>query len=202
MTIADYQPFIDRMINRYEGGYGWDRNDPGGPTKYGITCYDLAEHRHQIMDSMANWAPLVKAMTLQEAEDIYQVKYATACAFNALNAGKDCVVLDFGVNSGISRSIKFSQEVAGVAVDGILGPITLKAINDFEPKLFINGLCDKRLAFLEGLGTWPDFGQGWSSRVSDLRFYSMNLAFPPRMSEPEGYVEKLERIPFAYAKGY
>ena len=68
MTIADYQPFVERMIQRYEGGYGWDAADPGGPTKYGITCYDLAEHRHQTVTSMAAWAPLVKAMTLDEAD--------------------------------------------------------------------------------------------------------------------------------------
>ncbi len=34
MTVQDYKPFVERMISRYEGGYGWDRNDPGGPTKF------------------------------------------------------------------------------------------------------------------------------------------------------------------------
>ena len=53
MSQLTYLPFTARMINRYEGGYGWNRADPGGPTKYGITCYDLAEHRGLKMDSMA-----------------------------------------------------------------------------------------------------------------------------------------------------
>ena len=59
-VTKDYRPFVERMINRYEGGYGWNRSDPGGPTKDGITCYDLAEHRHQVMDSMVRWAPIVR----------------------------------------------------------------------------------------------------------------------------------------------
>ena len=67
-------------------------SDPGGPTNFGITCYDLAEERHQTMTSMVAWAPVVRAMPLSEGEIIYATKYATACRFNALNAGSDCVV--------------------------------------------------------------------------------------------------------------
>jgi lysozyme family protein len=198
----DYQAFVERMISRYEGGYGWDRNDPGGPTKYGVTCYDLAAFLHDKMDSMVRWAPIVKAMSMVTADEIYETKYATACAFNALGVGKDCVVFDFGVNSGPSRSIKCAQDVVGVRVDGILGPVTLDAINKHDPRAFINGLCNTRLEFLRRLGIWRTFGAGWSARVADLRSYSLNLAFPPAKALPMGYVDKLERIPMAYAKAY
>lgn len=202
MAVQDYQPFVERMINRYEGGYGWDRNDPGGPTKYGITCYDLAEFMHQTMDSMARWAPIVKAMSLATADEIYQEKYATACAFNALNVGCDCVVFDFGVNSGPSRAIRYSQHIVNVNIDGILGPITLQAINAHDPVDFVRELCAVRLSFLESLGTWSEFGTGWSNRVADLRAYSLQLINPPKALPEVPYVEKLERIPLAYAKGY
>src|SRR5215469_9123868 len=106
MTTANYQPFVERMINRYEGGYGWDRGDPGGPTKYGITCFDLAEHDGARMNSMAAWAPKVRAMPLSVADDIYASKYAGPMQFDKIGAGKDCVVFDFGVNSGTSRSAR------------------------------------------------------------------------------------------------
>src|ERR1700731_2253082 len=96
---STYQVFVDRMIAKYEGGYGWDKGDPGGPTKYGITCYDLAEHRGKKMNSMSAWAPLVKAMTRVEADDIYFTKYARALRYDELPAGVDVVVLDYGVNS-------------------------------------------------------------------------------------------------------
>lgn len=202
MTVADYQPFVERMISRYEGGYGWNQNDPGGPTKYGITCYDLAEFMHEPMDSMARWAPLVKAMTMQTADSIYDTKYASACDFYNLNPGKDTVIFDFGVNSGTARAIKYAQRVVGVLADGDLGPITLKAINDFDPRTFINSLCDARLTFLHGLSTWPVFGGGWGARVADLRSYSINLAYPPARTGSELYVEKTQLIPLAYGKAY
>lgn len=175
--IDNYKPFVDRMIERYEGiAYCWNAGDSGGPTKFGITCYDLAEHRHQKMDSMRVWAPIVASMTLAEAEDIYATKYAVQCRFDDLGDGKDCVIFDFGVNSGPSRSVKFAQQLARVATDGVLGPISLKAINDYDPALFINRFCDLRMSFLHKLGNWSAFGRGWTVRVADLRHYSLVLA--------------------------
>lgn len=203
MTAANYEPFVERMIEQFEGAYGWDAADPGGPTKYGITCYDLAEHRGQQMTSMQAWAPIVKAMTLDEADAIYAKKYATACRFNDLQTGCDCVVFDFGVNSGSSQAVHYAQIVVGTHVDGILGPITLEAINNHDAANFINQLCNRRLEFLRQLRIWDIFGKGWSSRVSDLRTYSLGLIklkFHP--APPEGYVGKPVLIPLAYAKSY
>jgi len=196
----NYQAFVERMIGRYEGGYGWNANDPGGPTKYGITCYDLAEYLGEKMTSMSAWAPRVRAMTLTTADEIYKKKYASACRFDDLNSGCDCVVFDFGVNSGPSRAVKYSQMIVGTAADGILGPITLGAINSMDPASFINKLCDARLAFLRRLGTWGTFGRGWSARVRDLRQYSLALITPPEVAkaEPEN---KEQRIHLAFAKG-
>ncbi len=171
----NYKAFVDRMIQRYEGGYGWDRADPGGPTNHGITCYDLAEHRHKKMTSMSAWAPIVKAMSLLEAEDIYATKYATACRFNDLNSGSDCAVFDFGVNSGPSRAIRYAQIVVGTPRDGILGPITLAAINKMDPNTFVDDICDMRLHFMRQLSTWRSFGRGWAARVGDLRAYCHQL---------------------------
>ena len=211
MTQPDYLPFVERMINRYEGGYGWDAGDSGGPTKYGITCYDLAEHRHEKMTSMAAWAPIVRAMSLGEADQIYQQKYATQCCFFQLQAGADCTVFDFGVNSGSSRAIRYAQTVVGAHCDGLLGPATLEAINAHDPRDFIVRLCNVRLRFLRGLGIWSRFGRGWAARVADLRVYSLRLIpkpagmmaarIKPEKPTKTGHSKEL-RIPKAFGKGY
>jgi len=211
MTAVDYVPLVERMIHRYEGGYGWDAGDSGGPTCWGITCYDLAEFEHQKMNSMAAWASRVRAMPISVADQIYRTKYATQCCFDQLGPGKDCVVFDFGVNSGSSRAIRYVQGVVGVHQDGVLGPQTLEAINAHDPKGFINGLCDARLRFMRGLRIWSRFGRGWSSRVGDLRAYSLNLIpKPPGVMgaklKPErptriGHSKEL-RIPRAFGKAY
>lgn len=198
---VDYAPFCDRMVERYEGNYGWNKDDPGGPTKFGITCYDLAEYMGKKMDSMAAWAPIVKAMTLQTAEDIYATKYATACDFDALGPGKDTTIFDFLVNSG-RTSIRVTQELVGVPVDGVMGPVTLAAVNNYNPVAFINSLCAARMSFLRSLSIWPVFGAGWTARVTDLRSYSLALTMPKAAESPATYSAKPSRIPDAYGKGY
>lgn len=198
---VDFRPFVERMISRYEGGYGWNRRDPGGPTKYGITCYDLAEFMHDQMDSMARWAPIVEAMMLTTADEIYETKYATATAFDELNVGTDVVVFDFDVNSG-SRAVRCAQTVANVAVDGKMGPVTIAAINAMDPTRFVDALCDERLAFLRRLSTFDEFGAGWTARVADLRAYAHGLIHPPARATIIPYREKIERIPLAYPKAY
>ena len=174
----NYGPFIGRMIDKYEGGYCWDKADPGGPTKYGITCYDLAEHRGQKMDSMARWAPIVQSMPRSEAEAIYRKKYAAHLFFDDLNNGKDCVLLDYGVNSGWTRPIKVARKLLKLEGPASMDTALIKAINDADPRWFINAVCQERLYFMHQIrnGTaWNEFGRGWQARVDDLNKYSLAL---------------------------
>lgn len=177
---ANYTAFIDRVINRYEGGYGWDQGDPGGPTKYGITCFDLAEHRAQKMTSMAAWAPLVKAMPLQEAEDIYATKYASGLYFNLLRSGPDCCILDYGINSGVARPLRVARTLLNFT--GPTNPPLIAAINaahEADPKWFVDAMCQERLSFMHAIrggSAWAEFGKGWGTRVADVDTYSDNLA--------------------------
>lgn len=161
---VDYPPFIDRVIQRYEGPYGWNKADHGGPTKYGITCFDLAEHRGQKMDNMERWAPIVQAMPLSEAEAIYKTKYAVGIGFDTLLAGCDVVILDYAINSGVGRGkailAEFKDDLA-------------------NPAVFIDKVCAERLRFMHAIrggADWVEFGHGWGARVADLQTYAHHLA--------------------------
>jgi lysozyme family protein len=193
---ADYQPFIARLIDRYEGGYGWDKGDPGGPTKYGITCYDLAEHRHQKMTSMATWAPIVQAMSRPEAEQIYATKYANGIQFDYLNPGCDTVLLDYGVNSGDSRPIRVARALLKVDGGPTMTPDLVAAVNKADQNWFIDAVCTERLYFMHQIrqGTaWAKFGGGWGARVADLKTYSKALVtrtIPPSPKVPISPVPK------------
>lgn len=183
---ADYQPFIDRMIHRYEGGYGWNHKDPGGPTNFGITCYDLAEYRGQRMTSMEAWVEPVRSMPLSEAEAIYAKKYATGVWFNVLPAGVDCVMLDYGVNSGNSRSIKVARAIAGLPAGGMDQALLDGVAHD--PSGFIDKMCDERLRFMHAIrggSAWAEFGHGWGTRVADLRAFAHHLIGAPLPDAPD-----------------
>lgn len=182
----NYTAFIDRVIKNYEGGYGWDKGDTGGPTKYGITCYDLAEHRGKPMTSMSAWAPLVQAMTLQEAEDIYDTKYANGCFFDSLRSGPDCCILDYGINSGVARPLRVARSI--LKFNDPSNPKLVDAINAAhaaDPKWFVDAMCQERLAFMHAIrggSAWATFGRGWSARVADVQTYCDRLSFVPGSS--------------------
>jgi lysozyme family protein len=180
---ANYDAFIRRVIARYEGGFCNDFGDPGGPTKFGITCYDLAEHMGRKMTSKAAWAPIVRAMSLATAEEIYRTKYAEKDRFNGLESGSDCVILDFGINSGVLRPVWFAQQITGRRRSNSFDDELLQAINDYSSSRFVERMCDEQMAYLRRLPIWPRFRGGWSTRVADLQRYCTALTAntpPPR----------------------
>lgn len=194
---ATYDAFLARMIHKYEGGYGWDKGDPGGPTKYGITCYDLAEHRHESMNSMSAWAPKVQAMTLAEAEDIYWTKYGIRLRYNDLPAGVDVVMMDYGVNSGIARPILVARALLKQPGPDKIDDALIAGILRAGPAWFINAMDTERLGFMHrirGGAAWAQFGKGWGIRVNDLTNYAMALTKNPvQPPMPPSNAPKLSR---------
>lgn len=140
---------------KYEGGYGDNPKDPGGPTNFGIT---LADYRSYIKKN--GTATDVKNMTQAQAATIYKAQYWDKMGCDALPSGVDMTVFDYGVNSGVSRSLSTYKKYASLK----------------DPVQTINKINDDRLAFLHGLSTWSTFGKGWASRVSSVRANSIKLA--------------------------
>lgn len=141
---------------KWEGGYCNDEGDPGGPTKYGITIFDVRKYVKK-----GATAEDVKKLTLDQAVKIYQDKYWKTQYYDCdlLAAGVDLSVFDFGVNSGPSRAKRYLDQAAG-------GP-------DVET---ISRLNELRLGYLKGLASlWPRFGVGWGRRVKGIKAKSLEL---------------------------
>lgn len=173
---------IIQWVLEHEGLFTDEVTDPGGPTKFGITIWDIAIRdgvpASKLKRGNATWNQLrevVRNLTLQEAKLIYKTKYWDACRGDELPKGVDYSTVDFGINSGVSRSIKYLQRVVGVTDDGKLGPVTMQAILKADPKYVVNSLNDRRQAFLEGLGTFWKYGRGWTRRVKEVRARSLAL---------------------------
>lgn len=164
----------------YEGGYSDHPDDPGGPTNLGITQATLSRwlgHPATVAE--------VKALTRETVAPIYRVNYWNAVQGDALPAGLDHAVWDYAVNSGPGRAAKHLQELLGVERDGHIGPATLAAISRHgNPDALASALCDRRMAFLRSLPTWPSFGSGWSKRVAQVRVLCHDLAKQTPASRP------------------
>ena len=142
---ANFQRAI-RAVLKSEGGYVDDPRDRGGATNMGITFATLRDWRGK---------PITKAdvqnLTEAEAVRIYKAKYWDRINGDNLPYGVDFAVLDFAVNSGVSRAAIYLQEIVGVAPDGKIGPITLEAVAQWDSVKLIEKLCAKRMDFLKRL---------------------------------------------------
>ena len=163
-----------RLMFGHEGGYVNRKSDRGGPTKYGVTHRTLAKHRGVSRVS----AEQVKAMTMEEAEDIYRQSYWGQSGGDVLPSGLDYAAFDFGVNSGPQTAVKKLQDVlrkAGTytgAIDGWIGSGTLRGVTDYPggvPQL-IKDYCARRMRYLKSLTSpktgFPKNGRGWTIRVT------------------------------------
>lgn len=153
-----------KLVLEHEGGYTNDPHDPGGPTNWGITIYDARAYWKK--DATAGD---VKSMPLSVAKDIYRAKYWDAMECDDLPSGVDFVVFDYGVNSGISRSVKVLQNLTGAKADGHIGPLTIVASKTVKATKLIDEICDERMKFLQGLGIWKIYKKGWTRRVTEVR---------------------------------
>lgn len=174
------------QILRHEGGFADHPADPGGATNMGITHKTLARWR-----GVDPWWELpkseVRALKRAEASAIYKALYWERCRAGSLPAGVDLAVFDYAVNSGPVRAIKTLQALVGVVQDGFVGPVTLAAVAQRDPRVLIEAICDQRMGFLQRLAHWASFGRGWTRRVADIRATALaDVAFQPPSQTTNG----------------
>lgn len=171
MAASSFDAALARVL-RHEGGYSDHPADPGGPTNKGIIqrVYDADRKRRGLPPRS------VRGLEDAEMRDIYRRQYWDAVRGDDLPVGLDYAVFDAAVNSGPAQAAKWLQRALGVAVDGQVGAVTLAAAAAADPAAVVADLCDRRLAMLKGLRTWPVFGRGWAARVADVRRDAMDLA--------------------------
>jgi len=137
----------------HEGGYTAGKNDPGGETKYGIS-----KRSYPHLD--------IADLNLDDAKAIYKRDFWDRAQCDRLHPDLAFQVFDGAVNSGIGNSIRWLQEASGVAVDGVVGPLTLRKVGDMEPSIIIARYNGVRLKFMASLSTWDVFGRGWARRIA------------------------------------
>lgn len=167
----DNFPAVMAEIFAHEGGYVDHPADPGGATNMGITLATLADWRGRQVTKQE-----VRDLTRREAEAIYRARYWHPVMGDELRPGVDLVAMDPAVNSGVRRGVQWLQRAVGVAEDGRMGPVTVRAANDGPSVDVIKRACAIRMGFLRGLRTWSTFGRGWSRRVARVEAVAIRMA--------------------------
>ncbi len=144
--------FIERILS-HEGGYVFDKRDPGGETKWGI--------------SKRSYPALnVKALTRDQAVAIYRRDFWDAQQLGKLPQAIAFQVFDAGVNHGAGNAVRWLQAAAGAASDGLIGPRTLAAVRAADQNDLLLRFNAARLDFYASLSTFATFGRGWVRRVA------------------------------------
>lgn len=176
--LSNFEESLKHIL-QYEGGYSDHPLDPGGATNLGITRGVLSAHRGRRVSKKE-----VRALTHQEAAQIYKKKYWDLCHCSILPSGVDVAVFDCAVNQGVSRARKFLQMAAQVRVDGKIGPITLKAVRQADPERLLNEFIARRMRHYGMLRRlFPTFGLGWSRRLSATHAIALSLIYQNSQNE-------------------
>ena len=116
-----------------EGGISNVTEDHGGLTKYGIS-----QRSYPNLD-IAN-------LTEDQAKAIYKTDFWDALKLDQIiDSSVASAIFDTAVNFGQPKAIRIIQGIAGVTVDGIIGPKTLTAINSATAPIFIAMLVLSRI---------------------------------------------------------
>jgi len=158
-------------VLREEGGYADHPADPGGATMMGVTQATLSDWRGYGVSKAE-----VKSLSRAEAAAIYRARYWDAVKGDELPAGLDLALFDLAVNSGPKRAVKLLQRALGVAEDGALGPLTMRAAKAGHSPFLIAALMVERRRFLEALKGWAVFGRGWKTRLARIEKAARALA--------------------------
>lgn len=152
-------------VLHHEGGYSNNPKDPGGSTFKGITQRTLDDYRV----GHPGFPARVIDLADEHIAAIYRDRYWNAIDGDELPQAVALIAFDAAVNQGVARAIRFLQEAARVAVDGVLGPATHRALWQAPERTLVKEFAARRMHAYMKLDSLDDtFGLGWSRRLVDV----------------------------------
>lgn len=173
--MAKLEPALQKVLG-WEGGFANDPDDSGGPTMKGVTIATYKEYCRRKGRPVPTVNDL-KKITNTEILDLADLLYWSKIRGNEIknqsiaNLCFDCV---WGSGTGY---IKVIQKVLGVTADGIFGPASLNALNNWNPqsKLF-ELLWNRRKKYLEGCSSAWKYLKGWMRRLNSFKFVEEEIS--------------------------
>lgn len=164
MAKADVlKPFIIS----WEGGFVNDPYDRGGATNKGVTIgtFRSVYGKNKTVDDL-------KAITDEQWLHIFKVYFWDKWrADDIINQSVANILVDWVWASG-PATIKKVQRILGVAIDGVVGPKTLAALNARNPQTLFCEIKLLRQNYINSIavGTQSRYKNGWTRRLNSIQF--------------------------------
>lgn len=152
----NFDQAFDTLLG-HEGEYSNHPSDPGGETMWGITKRVAVKE---------GYTGSMRLMPRETAKAIYFRRYWQAIQADKIPVAARYVVFDAAANSGVKQSVMWLQRALDVVDDGVMGPMTIEALNRAQPVAVAIKFLSERLDFLTNLPTWGSFGRGWARRIA------------------------------------
>ena len=174
-NLAILLPFI----LSFEGGFSNHPLDKGGPTNKGVT---IATWRSVGYDKDGDGDIDVDDLRLLTDTDVrdrvLRPHYWNRWKADQIKSQSVANILVDWVWASGSNGIKIPQRILGVTVDGIVGPKTLAALNNWDPRVLFDRLKAERVAFFERLikanPSQAVFRKGWLRRLNAISYGSLH----------------------------
>lgn len=171
--MADVNKLVPHIL-KWEGGFVNDPDDLGGATNKGVTfkTYKLYRNRKGLpIPSVGD----LKRLSNDEFTDILKTMFWDACrADNIQSQSVANAIVDWAWHSGTTTAAKEIQRVLEVKADGIIGNITLSAINSQSPLPLFGKIKAARVKYIERIcKSRPEnqkYYRGWMNRINDLQY--------------------------------
>lgn len=169
MSLTFDQAF-ERLIG-HEGKFTNDRQDRGNWTTGVIGKGELKGTKYGI--SAMTYPDLdIKNLTLVQAKQIYKRDWWDKINADQIDTALVFQVWDFAINAGMGTAKRKLQLAVGVLDDGIIGNLTIQAINKADLNDILLKFNAERLKYYTSLSTWPRYGKGWTLRVAGQLHYA------------------------------
>ena len=166
--MASYKK-LKPLILKWEGNFSNDPNDSGGCTMKGITIGTF--RRFYGKGKTCND---LKKITDAQWDSVFIQGYWNKWSGDAIKSQAIAnLLVDWYWMSG-TYGIKYPQKVLGVTADGVVGPKTIAAINDYpNKKELFEKLWKRRKAYFESIGKGKNskFLNGWLNRLNEFKWY-------------------------------
>jgi lysozyme family protein len=153
-----FDQMIAFIVGRIKKVYANHLDDNGGETKWGISVRAHPELKRRI-----------STLTQDEAKKIYRSAYFTTAQIAKYPAKVRLAVFHGAIHQGVTSNNKIVQRALNrmgfkLAVDSVVGPMTLAPLKNTDPLTFLATFSRQRLELFKKHEDYDWTGAGWDCR--------------------------------------
>lgn len=179
ITMKDGESLEEAFLRAKKRGFANDPLDNGGATMIGVTIgtyRSYCKYKGKKVPTVTD----LKNITYKEWRDIVHSMYWSKWKADLIEDQNVAnMIVDWVWASGQGVGIKRVQKILGVTADGIVGPKTLAAVNNADPKELFTKVYNARAEHFNSIvrnnPSQKKWLKGWMNRINYIYTYDRHI---------------------------